>query len=79
MQYQNGRGVKLQNQKPSITGLFARKRTDCSVNEFLDLQKTGNVTAANIKKLGLGESHATDVVLRSQDQKFEENEWDTLT
>ena len=55
------------------------EKTDCSVNEFLDLQKTGNVTAANIKKLGLGESHVTDVVLRSQDQKFEENEWDTLT
>ena len=79
MQYQSGRGVKSQNQKPSITGLFARKRMDCFVNEFLDLQRIGNVTAANIKKLGLGESHVTDVVLKSQDQKSEENEWDTLT
>ena len=78
MQCQSGRGVKLQNQKPSITGLFARKRMDCFVNEFLDLQKIGNVTAANIKKSGLGESHVIDAVSRWQDQKFEENEWDIL-
>ena len=78
MQCKSGRGVKSQNQKLSITGLFAQKRTDCSVNEFLDLQKTGNVTAAIIKKSGLGESHVIDAVSRWQDQKFEENEWDIL-
>lgn len=48
-----------------------------SVRRFLDLAKTGNVIAVNIRKFVTRALSATVVALRSQNPAFVESVWDT--
>lgn len=48
-----------------------------SVRRFLDLAKTGNVIAVNIRKFVTRALSATVVALKSQNPAFVESVWDT--
>ena len=54
--------ARLQNQKLLTTGHSSQKEMACSVNVYLDLEKTGNATVESIKELDTKVLSAINVV-----------------
>ena len=74
---ENGQRARLQSPRLSTIELLSPRRKDYSVKGSSDPQRTGSVTAVNIKRSAIRVLSVTAAELRSQKPMFVESVWDT--